>query len=204
MDLVRRIVPALLLAWTCPAVAIADPDRGDRLAEAAVERTEHRVVYDGAYRAIPYPGGDVPDDVGVCTDVVIRAYRVLGVDLQVEVHEEMSADFAAFPRLWGHTRPDTNIDHRRVPNLRRFFERRGASLPVTREGGDYRPGDLVTWIVGESLPHIGIVTGLWSDDGRRPLVVHNIGAGPRLEDRLFAHPITGHYRYLPEDRLRSP
>src|SRR5262249_8953080 len=128
-------------------------------------------------------------------DVVIRAYRAVGIDLQQQVHEEMVAHFDAFPRLWGLARPDPNIDHRRVPNLQVFFRRRGLALPVTREPGDYRPGDLVTWTVPPNLPHIGIVSDQRTDDGARPLIVHNIGRGPRLEDMLFAFPITGHWRY---------
>jgi hypothetical protein len=167
----------------------------ERLVEAALQRTRHHVVYDGRYRRIPYPGGDVPDSIGVCTDVVIRSYRMVGIDLQKEVHEDMSAAFAAYPKTWGMERPDPNIDHRRVPNLRAFFRRRGAALPVTRNPDDYRPGDLVTWMLPGNLPHIGIVTDRRSTDGRRPLIVHNIGSGPKLEDLLFAFPITGHYRY---------
>ncbi|MCG8592534.1 MAG: DUF1287 domain-containing protein [Proteobacteria bacterium] len=162
---------------------------------AARARTAHTVVYDGSYRSIPYPGGDVSADVGVCTDVVIRAYRQLGIDLQRDVHEEMRAHFGAFPDRWGLTRPDPNIDHRRVPNLRVLFARRGVVLPVSDEPGAYVAGDLVTWRLPGNLPHIGVVVDARSPDGERPLVVHNVGAGPRLEDVLFAYPITGHYRY---------
>jgi len=165
------------------------------LSRAALERTRHEVRYDGRYRSIPYPNGDVPGDVGVCTDLVVRAYRGLGIDLQRLVHEDMRGDFAAYPRSWGLARPDPNIDHRRVPNLRTFFARHGEVLPVSDDGSDYAPGDLVTWTVAGRLPHIGIVVGRRSADGRRPLVVHNIGRGPRLEDMLFDYPITGHYRY---------
>lgn len=168
---------------------------GRRMARAALERTRYRVTYDGRYRKIGYPNGDVPADVGVCTDVVIRSYRALGIDLQPAVHEEMTAHFGAFPKIWGLDAPDPNIDHRRVPNLQVFFARSGAELPITSRGSDYLPGDLVTWLVSGKLPHIGIVVALKSNDGKRPLVVHNIGAGPRLEDMLFEYPITGHYRY---------
>ena len=168
---------------------------GERLVRAALERTRHRVTYDGSYRSIPYPLGDVPDDIGVCTDVVIRAYRKLGIDLQKDVHEEMSAHFEAFPKRWGLSHPDPNIDHRRVPNLRTFFSRKGAVLAITDVAADYRAGDLVTWRVGGNRPHIGIVVGRRSPEGERPLVVHNIGRGPVLEDILFRYPITGHYRY---------
>jgi hypothetical protein len=169
------------------------------LARAALERTRHDVRYDPAYVTIDYPGGDVPADTGVCTDVVVRAYRALGIDLQHLVHEDMSAAFSAYPRRWGLDAPDPNIDHRRVPNLQVFFERQGAALPVARDPDAYRPGDLVTWTVAGHRPHIGIVVGRRSADGERPLVVHNIGHGPRLEDILFEFPITGHYRFASDD-----
>ena len=169
-----------------------------KLVAAALDRTRHRVTYSGAYRRIPYPQGDVPAATGVCTDVVIRAYRAaFGIDLQQRVHEDMRRSFGTYPNRWGLTRPDPNIDHRRVPNLRVFFKRHGTALAVTRRAGDYRPGDLVTWRVNGRLPHIGIVTDRRTADGTRPMIVHNIGAGPQLEDMLFDYPITGHYRYLP-------
>lgn len=178
--------------------ADAEEPRADfagRLIAAAMERTRHDVRYDGSYRSIGYPGGDVPADVGVCTDVVIRAYRAVGIDLQQVVHEDMSTAFADYPAIWGLRRPDSSIDHRRVPNLRTFFARQGAALAVTDDADDYRAGDLVTWMLPGNLPHIGIVViGRSSDDGR-PLIVHNIGSGPELEDVLFAFPVTGHYRY---------
>lgn len=168
----------------------------DRLASAAVERTKQTVRYDPTYFVIPYPGGDVPAEVGVCTDEVIRSYRAIGVDLQREVHEDMARNFRLYPKLWGLSKPDTNIDHRRVPNLRVFFARKGASLPLTDEAKDYRPGDVVTWDLGGGLTHIGLVTGVPSPaDPARLQIVHNIGAGPRLEDVLFNWKITGHYRY---------
>lgn len=189
---------ALLLGLALTALASAAPaqdtaDWSDRLVAAALERTTHSVAYDGTYRSLDYPGGDVPDSLGVCTDVVIRSYRAaLGVDLQRLVHEDMTAHFEAYPALWGLAGPDANIDHRRVPNLRRFFERRGASLPPS---AGYRAGDLVTWMLPGNLPHIGIVTDRRSQGGERPLVVHNIGRGPQLEDFLFGAPVTGHYRW---------
>lgn len=167
----------------------------DRLAAAAMERLSHTVVYDPAYVRIPYPMGDVPARQGVCTDEVIRAYRTLGIDLQRLVHEDMRANFDRYPRRWGLTRPDTNIDHRRVPNLQTFFTRKGQTRPVSRNGTDYKTGELVTWMLPGNLPHIGIVTGARSADGQRPLIVHNIGRGPQLEDMLFAYPITGRYVY---------
>jgi uncharacterized protein len=168
----------------------------DRLVEAAVERTSHEVRYDPTYFVIDYPGGDVPAEVGVCTDEVIRSYRAVGVDLQQLVHEDMKASFALYPRKWGLKKTDTNIDHRRVPNLMVFFERQGAGLPVTRDARDYKPGDVVTWDLGGGITHIGIVVNVPSDaDESRMQLVHNIGAGPKLEDVLFNWTITGHYRY---------
>jgi len=167
----------------------------DRLVEAAIERTAHDVAYDGSYRRLSYPGGDVPDNIGVCTDVVVRAYRAVDVDLQKLVHEDMVAHFAEYPQLWGQSRPDANIDHRRVPNLQTFLERQGAQLSVTEVGSDYHPGDLVTWLLPGNLPHIGIVVGAGSGTDPVPRVVHNIGSGPMIEDALFRYPITGHYRY---------
>jgi uncharacterized protein len=168
----------------------------DRLVEAAVERTSHEVRYDPSYFVIDYPNGDVPAEVGVCTDEVIRSYRAVGVDLQRLVHEDMERDFAAYPRKWGLKKTDKNIDHRRVPNLMVFFERQGASLPVTHEARDYRPGDVVTWDLGNGMTHIGLVVNVPSDaDASRMQIVHNIGAGPKMEDVLFGWKITGHYRY---------
>jgi hypothetical protein len=168
----------------------------DRLVAAAVERTRHEVRYDPTYFRIPYPGGDVPEGVGVCTDEVIRPYRAVGVDLQREVHEDMARNFRLYPKKWGLSRPDTNIDHRRVPNLMVFFSRKGRQLPVTDRAADYRPGDVVTWDLGGGLTHIGIVVGTPSPaDPARFQIVHNIGAGPKMEDVLFGWKITGHYRY---------
>ena len=170
-----------------------------KLVAAAVERTRHRVSYDGSYRRIAYPGGDVPDNTGVCTDVVIRAYRAgLGIDLQREVHEDMKKAFAKYPKIWGLSRPDTNIDHRRVPNLETFLARHGQALPITDNPDDYKPGDLVTWrLNGSGLPHIGVVTDRRAMFSGNPLIAHNIGWGPKLDDMLFDYPINGHYRYLP-------
>ena len=168
-----------------------------RLVAAAIDRTHHAVTYDGAYRSIPYPNGDVPPQIGVCTDVVVRSYRALGIDLQKQVHEDMKENFAAYPsqRIWGLTRPDTNIDHRRVPNLQTFFARHGEQLKISQNPEDYFPGDLVTWMLPGNLPHIGIVSDKKSPLGN-PMIVHNIGSGPELDDMLFDFKITGHYRYL--------
>jgi uncharacterized protein len=167
-----------------------------RLSDAAIERTHHTVRYDPAYVRIPYPGGDVPADTGVCTDEVIRSYRALGIDLQKEVHEDMEANFSNYPNhtRWMLMHTDTNIDHRRVPNLMVFFSREGESLAITQNGSDYNPGDLVTWDLGGRVPHIGIVVDRKSASGRY-MIVHNIGQGPKMEDVLFNWKITGHYRY---------
>jgi uncharacterized protein YijF (DUF1287 family) len=177
----------------------------DKLVEAAVERTSHEVRYDPTYFVISYPGGDVPAEVGVCTDEVIRSYRAVGVDLQKLVHEDMSSAFDAYPRKWGLKKPDANIDHRRVPNLMTFFERQGAALPITQEARDYKPGDVVTWDLGGGMTHIGIVVNVPSEaDENRLQIVHNIGAGPRMEDVLFAWKITGRYRYTgPKEEERE-
>ena len=168
-----------------------------RLVAAAVAQTRTQVSYDGSYRRIPYPGGDVPANIGVCTDVVIRAYRQLGIDLQVKVHEDMKQAFRSYPMLWGMRGPDSNIDHRRVPNLQTFFRRAGAELRLSTDPAAYRPGDLVTWMLPGNLPHIGIVTAERSAAGV-PLIAHNIGRGPEVEDMLFRYTITGDYRYSGE------
>jgi uncharacterized protein YijF (DUF1287 family) len=167
-----------------------------QFAAAALERTQHAVRYDPAYVRLTYPGGDVPADTGVCTDEVIRAYRAVGIDLQKEVHEDMLANFAAYPATWRRQGPDSNIDHRRVPNLMVFFSRKGESLPITDRAADYAPGDLVTWDLGGGLTHIGMVVEKKTLFTRRYMIVHNIGAGPKMEDVLFDWKITGHYRYF--------
>lgn len=168
-----------------------------KLVAAAEERTHHTVRYDPAYVRIPYPGGDVPPDTGVCTDEVIRSYRAVGVDLQKEVHEDMEKNFSAYrlQRRWLIAHTDTNIDHRRVPNLMVFFSRKGETLAITQRAEDYRPGDIVTWDLGGGVLHIGIVVREKSAEGGRHLIVHNIGQGPKREDVLFQWKITGHYRY---------
>lgn len=172
-------------------MAGAHPD----LVPAARDQVGKTTRYDPAYVRLSYPGGDVPVDRGVCTDVIIRALRTaLRADLQKLVHEDMAAHFSSYPKNWGLKRPDRNIDHRRVPNLQKFFERRGLKLPVTQEAADYRPGDLVTCIVPPHLPHIMIVSDRTNADGR-PLVIHNIGRGAQEEDCLFTYRLTGHYRW---------
>ncbi|MFK7843927.1 MAG: DUF1287 domain-containing protein [Rhodothermales bacterium] len=169
------------------------------LVEAAIERTKHDVRYDGSYLSISYPNGDVPANIGVCTDVIIRSYRAIGTDLQVLVHEDMAQNFSAYPskRIWGLNTTDRNIDHRRVPNLQVFFSRHGESLPISDKSRDYAPGDIVSWMLPGNLPHIGIVTDQVSTSTGNPLIAHNIGMGPKLNDILFAYKITGHYRYEP-------
>lgn len=176
-----------------PAAELQPPLK--QVVEAGLEQTKYTFYYDPSYTRIDYPGGDVPLERGVCTDVIIRAFRKVGVDLQKEVHEDMRRNFSAYPKKWGLTSPDSNIDHRRVPNLRTYFERKGRALKITTNPEDYLPGDVVTWDLG-GLPHIGMVTNIWSDDAQNFLLVHNIGRGARVEDVLFAWRITGHYRYF--------
>jgi len=170
------------------------------LVNAAIERTNHEVRYDGSYISIPYPNGDVASDTGVCTDVLIRSYRKTGTDLQLLVHEDMASNFSAYPsrRIWGLGSTDRNIDHRRVPNLQVFFTRNGTKLSITNDVQNYKPGDIVTWMLPGNLPHIGIVTDRNSSSTGNPLIVHNIGAGPELDDMLFNYKISGHYRYVPK------
>lgn len=181
--------------------ALADPF-ATQLVKAAWERTQFPIRYDGRYFSIPYPNGDVPKDVGVCTDVVIRSYRSLGIDLQQLVHEDMKSHFDLYPsqRIWGLKKPDPNIDHRRVPNLQVFLSRNGTSLPVSTIKSDYAPGDLVTWMLPGNLPHIGIVTDTLDETSGEPLIVHNIGRGPKAEKMLFKYKITGHYRFTPQSK----
>ena len=167
----------------------------NKLSESAISLTNQKVIYDPKYYTIKYPNGDVPSDRGVCTDVVIRAYRNLGIDLQKEVHEDMKNNFSAYPKNWGLKTTDKNIDHRRVPNLMKFFERRNTKLSITDNSVDYKPGDLVCWNLGGAITHIGIVVDIKSNDGKRNLIVHNIGGGQVLADCLFEYKIIGHYRY---------
>jgi uncharacterized protein YijF (DUF1287 family) len=191
----ERVAPAASApvppANTLPSGSV----RARRLATSAQGQVGRTVRYDPSYVEIAYPGGDVPIDRGVCTDVVIRAFRALHVDLQVAVHTDMAAHFGAYPRKWGLRTTNTSIDHRRVPNLQTYFRRRGCSVRITKRGADYLPGDLVTWSVS-GLPHIGIISTVPAPDGSRYCVVHNIGRGTQVEDMLFDFPITGHYRPL--------
>ena len=168
--------------------------------KAAINRTNYDITYTDEWFAIDYPNGDIPESLGVCTDVIIRSYRAIGTDLQKLVHEDIGQSFDMYPsnRIWGHTKPYSNIDHRRVPNLQVFFERYGEVLPISNNKEDYSPGDLVAWKINYnsdtkrwSTDHIGIVV----DD---LMIVHNIGAGVVLEDVLFNYKIIGHYRYVPK------
>ena len=165
------------------------------LTDAALELTKQKVTYDPSYFSINYPNGDIPIDKGVCTDVIIRAYRKLGIDLQKEVHEDMKANFSKYPKIWGLKTTDKNIDHRRVPNLMIYFKRQRAELPITKNTSDYKPGDVVAWNLGGAITHIGIVVNKKSSDGKRDLIVHNIGAGQVVEDCLFNFKIIGNYRF---------
>lgn len=166
-----------------------------QLSALAIEIIDPTIKYTQDYVSIPYPNGDVPAKTGVCTDVIIRAYRKLGIDLQKEVHEDMRNSFGMYPKTWGLNRPDTNIDHRRVPNLETFFRRKEKELPITQNSDDYKTGAMVTWMINDKMPHIGIVTNRLTKDGKRRLIVHNVGGGQVLEDCLFKYRITGHFVY---------
>lgn len=176
---------------------VAMPARADPaldLVAAARAQVGETLIYDPAYQSIAYPMGDVPRERGVCSDVVIRAFRDLGIDLQREVHRDMARHFAAYPKIWGLAGPDANIDHRRVPNLATWFARNGYALPVSDDAAAYEAGDVVAWVLGSGRPHIGIVSDRRSGDGMRPLVIHNIGRGAEEEDVLLDWRITGHFR----------
>jgi len=186
----------LLLTIFCfTAFQLNAQDFFAQLADSAASLTNDRVVYNSAYFSIPYPDGDVPKHFGVCTDVVIRAYRKFDIDLQVLVHEDMKNSFDHYPKIWGLSSTDTNIDHRRVPNLMKFFDRNGTTLSLSQSPNDYTPGDIVCWNLGGGITHIGILTNERSADGQRYLIVHNIGNGQVVEDMLFDYKIIGHYRY---------
>lgn len=190
-----------IFALLLPATAIADPisPTAAKLVDSALSQIGVTVRYDPAYTSIPFPGGDVPMDRGVCTDVVVRAYRTLGMDLQLLVNQDMHKAFNVYPRNWGLSKPDANIDHRRVLNLMTYFKRQGAALPVTSNPADYKPGDVVTWNLPDGRPHVGLVTAKVSP-AHNPMIVHNIGMGAQLEDVLFTFTITGHFHYPAEKR----
>jgi uncharacterized protein len=192
----KRLSLLITLTFAVAGYIRAQEDFSIRLSNAALELTSQHVTYDPAYFTIPYPNGDIPANKGVCTDVIIRAYRKLGIDLQREVHEDMRVHFSAYPKLWGLSKSDKNIDHRRVPNLMVFFSRHGTVLPVTQRSEDYNPGDIVCWNLGGAITHIGIVVNKKSADGKRNLIVHNIGGGQVLADCLVSYRIIGHYQYF--------
>lgn len=186
----------LLLVFVLPiSFATGQNNFYEKLSKSAIELTKQKVKYDPRYIGIDYPNGDVPANIGVCTDVIIRAYRKLGIDLQKEVHEDMKANFNKYPKIWGQSNPDKNIDHRRVPNLMTFFSRCGIVKSKSTDPKDYITGDIVCWDLGNGITHIGIVVNLKSKDNKRFMIVHNIGNGQVLEDCLFSFSIIGHYRY---------
>jgi uncharacterized protein YijF (DUF1287 family) len=191
----KKTVSLILLVFLFVSNSFCQAGFYEKLSDSALELTKDHVQYDPAYFKIPYPNGDVPKNKGVCTDVIIRAYRKLGIDLQKEVHEDMAAHFDLYPGHWGLSHPDKNIDHRRVPNLMVFFSRYGIVKPITSYAKDYVPGDLVCWDLGDNVTHIGIVVNRKSSDEKRYLIVHNIGSGQNLADCLFNYKIIGHYQY---------
>lgn len=188
-------VRAICLVLLFPLCAFSQNSFSKRLSDSAVELTKQNVSYDPAYFRIDYPNGDVPANKGVCTDVVIRAYRKLGIDLQQKVHEDMVKNFSVYPKIWGLTKTDKNIDHRRVPNLMTYFSRQGTMKKISTSSADYTPGDIVAWNLGGGTTHIGILIDQKSTDGKRWLVVHNIGRGQEISDCLFSYKIIGHYMY---------
>lgn len=189
--------PAAAAPIERPRIAEIQSGEIKKLLESAVEQTTLTKSYDPAYVVLPYPNGDVPIETGVCTDVIIRAFRRAGVDLQKEVHEDMRGNFSVYPQKWGLKAADSNIDHRRVPNLQTFFTRKGKSLSVSEKPENYRPGDVVSWdLDGKGMTHIGIVSNFWNERTKRYSIIHNIGAGGRAEDVLFDWKITGHYRFF--------
>ena len=188
-----EVIPPSAVARPLPANA---SPQLRQLVEGAIEQSKVTTGYDPSWVKIDYPNGDVPSDTGVCSDVVVRAFRKAGIDLQKEVHEDMTRARSEYPRKWGVSGTDTNIDHRRVLNLTTYFERQGKSLLITDDRADYLPGDVVAWDLSEGHEHIGILTNLSSEPDQHYLIVHNIGAGARVEDVLLAWKIIGHYRYF--------
>lgn len=180
--------------------ALSAAEFNQDIVASLIERTTQNVTYNGAYVAIAYPNGDVPNNIGVCTDVIIRSYRNIGTDLQQLVHEDMKLNFSLYPskRIWGLNSTDKNIDHRRVPNLQVFFKRHGQTLKISVNKADYAAGDIVTWMLPGNLPHIGMVIDKINPKTGNPLIVHNIGSGPETDDMIFDYKITGHYRFVPE------
>lgn len=190
----KTLFKILFLLLTSGSVS-GQTDFYKQLSDSAMVLTKENVHYDPSYFQLAYPNGDVPSDKGVCTDVIIRAYRKLGIDLQKEVHEDIQANFENYPTNWGLTRPDKNIDHRRVLNLMTFFSRQGTIKSISQDPKDYQSGDIVCWNLGGGITHIGIVSRKKSTDGQRFLIIHNIGSGQVSEDMLFDYKIIGHYKY---------
>ena len=190
-----EVMLLLIVTSLCSSFAQSNNSFYLQLADSAQTLSLDKVTYDPSYFSIKYPNGDVPKGKGVCTDVIIRAYRKLGIDLQKEVHEEMAGNFEMYPSIWGLRKTDKNIDHRRVPNLMKFFERHGTTLSITNNPNDYKPGDIVCWNLGGAITHIGIVANIRSSNTERYKIIHNIGNGQVIEDMLFDHKIIGHYRY---------
>ena len=191
----KSLMAALLsIALFTPAIAVNPISSGDKLALDAKKQIGVTVSYDPTYRQLDFPRGDVPQETGVCTDVVVRAYRLQNIDLQQLLNVDMKANFSAYPKTWGLKSTDKNIDHRRVPNIETYFERHGQSLSMTDESS-FKAGDIVSWrLPNSNLPHIGIVSDKSASDGT-PLIIHNIGRGTQEENILFAYPIKGRYRY---------
>jgi uncharacterized protein YijF (DUF1287 family) len=185
-------VTTFLFLWGNPGFSQTEEDK---LSNAALELTKDKVGYDPSYFSIDYPNGDIPKGKGVCTDVIIRAFRKLGIDLQKAIHEDMKSNFKLYPKTWGLKKTDKNIDHRRVPNLMVFFTRKGTVKLITKNPKDYKPGDVICWNLEGTITHTGIVVNKKSNDNKRFLIVHNIGFGQVLEDCLFDFKIIGHYRY---------
>jgi uncharacterized protein len=193
--LITRVLPTILLVVFTSLPTFSQSDFAAKLSNAAIALTRDDVDYDSQYFSIPYPNGDVPADKGVCTDVIIRAYRKLGIDLQKEVHEDMKSNFSLYPEKWGLKTTDRNIDHRRVPNLMTYFSRKGKVKVISALSADYAVGDIVAWNLAGAVTHIGIVVNKKSPDGKRYMIVHNIGAGQVIEDVLFSYTIIGHYSF---------
>lgn len=191
----KKLLLSFIIIFSLSNYVISQNTFFNQLSDAGIELTNQNINYDPSYFSIPYPNGDVPEGKGVCTDVIIRAYRKLNIDLQKEVHEDMVANFSKYPKNWGLTKTDKNIDHRRVPNLMVFFSRFGEVKAISNNAHDYLPGDIVCWNLGGGTTHIGLVVNKKSTNGNRHLIVHNIGGGQVLADCLFDYKIIGHYRY---------
>lgn len=188
-------ISILLFIFASSFFLQAQNDFTKKLSDAGISLTEQNVTYDPSYFSISYPNGDVPSDKGVCTDVIIRAYRKVGIDLQELIHLDMKNNFSVYPNIWGLSSTDKNIDHRRVPNLMTYFSRLGETKPITNKPEDYIPGDIICWNLGGAITHIGLVVNKKSTDGQRYLIVHNIGGGQVLADCMFDYKIIGHYSY---------